>query len=292
MRHLYDEQEFFAHSDPHNPGGLPGEPGVRWQRLQDHLRSVARLAGQLSREANPNDAKFAESARWAGLLHDLGKYRLEFQRMLVEAVSGGRKKRVPHAVYGAARAFGSRAYDLALAVLGHHAGLHSLRDLKGKCGADVEEAGQLAEDCASGVDGLDELLEDLPPLDPELGRRALSAELRTRMLFSCLVDADRLDCASLERGEAPRGKRLDAPRLLKRLLAYIEERASECPEGRVKEARQEVLKACLEKGGRPGRLFSLPVPTGGGKTLSSMAFALRVCLKITSCFRIPSSGHL
>lgn len=266
----------FAHSDPSNPGGLPGEPGVRWQRLDEHLRNVAKRAKELALQTRPGDSRLAESAHWAGLLHDLGKYRQGFQSMLIEAVRDGRKRKVPHAVFGAAYAFGQRAYDLALAVLGHHAGLHSFSDLRNKIRrGDVDEARRLVEAQAVSMDGLTELLGDLPQIDESDRTRLLSMELRIRMLFSFLVDADRLDCAALEQARLPSLKPLEAPRLLKRLLAHIQKCADGCPEGRVKKARQDVLNACLQQADLPGRLFSLAVPTGGGKTLSSMAFALR-----------------
>lgn len=101
---------FFAHTE--NEAGLP-------HRLCDHLQSVGALACDFARDANP---AFAKAALWAGLLHDLGKYRDEFQAYLREERESSAETH--HAVYGAALAFQKKWLGLAFAIAGHHAGLH------------------------------------------------------------------------------------------------------------------------------------------------------------------------
>jgi len=100
--------EFYAHT-------LDGEPVTKWQKLEEHLRGVADKAESFAR-----DFGAAEGARMAGWLHDLGKFRDEFQRYLEKEPAAG--KDTHHAVYGAALAF-EYAWPCAFASAGHHAGL-------------------------------------------------------------------------------------------------------------------------------------------------------------------------
>jgi CRISPR-associated endonuclease/helicase Cas3 len=111
------------------------------------------------------------------------------------------------------------------------------------------------------------LLQQLPKLENP-GTRF---DLLTRMLLSCLVDADRLDTAGRLLAQAP----LDAQRRLETLLTHLAELSAKSSEGVVKTARNEVLADCLRAASLPENIFSLSVPTGGGKTLAAMAFALK-----------------
>jgi CRISPR-associated endonuclease/helicase Cas3 len=100
-----------------------------------------------------------------------------------------------------------------------------------------------------------------------------------RMVFSCLVDADRLDAEaagdaeSLERAARREGYP-NIGQLRARLDAFITKKAAGCKPTEVNRIRAEVLRNCREGARQASGLFSLTVPTGGGKTLSSLAFAL------------------
>lgn len=172
---------WFAHS-----GRLPDR--MDWQPLQEHLDAVGLLAGQ-------NAAAFgcAEIARASGLLHDLGKYTTEFQQRL-----SGDYGRVDHATWGARVAverFGPLGYLMAYGIAGHHAGLAN--------GADGGQRIALKERLAANLNSLDAawLREiDLPTVLAPPNFSAQSRErggfqqaFLSRMLFSCLVDADYLD---------------------------------------------------------------------------------------------------
>jgi CRISPR-associated endonuclease/helicase Cas3 len=254
--------------------------GLRWQPLREHLLLVGRQAARYARLAAPNDPEFIRAARRAGLLHDLGKYGDEFQERLREKAAGRPARKAPHAVFGAG-ALGDESWDQALAVLGHHTGLHAVSEFKDKVRDEHSTSARALLERARGDVAPGprrkcvHIIGHLGPAAPG-ARKAdiLKLELRQRMLFSCLVDADRSDSAHFV-GENPPAPALEAASLLPRLLTFIAGKAANCPPGAVKECRAEVLKACLEVAGRPERLFTLPVPTGGGKTLSAMAFALR-----------------
>ena len=114
-------------------------------------------------------------------------------------------------------------------------------------------------------------LPTLPPETPE--RDPLKASFRTRMLYSCLVDADFLDTERFMDGERGRGGYDDLPTLLRRLKEYIAPWQE--PKTALNKLRCKILNSCLDAGSKPKGIYTLTVPTGGGKTVASLAFALR-----------------
>lgn len=212
-----------------------------------------------------------------GLWHDLGKANPQFQMYLRAAAEGRQISSVPHAVWGAALAYGFREAggpwrELALPIAGHHAGLKAPSAVRN----DIKEA--VASD-RKFFDALRNRSSELPMPStvsaPDLTSH--DRELRIRMLLSALVDADRLDTEAFSRPESAdrRGFGVEMTELWHAFLDDQEELLGAAEDTDVNRVRREVYEACLEAARGPQGVYRLTVPTGGGKTRSGLAFALR-----------------
>lgn len=270
------------------------------QGLRQHLVGVAQRARSLAERMKHKDPSFTSAAFLAGLLHDLGKYRVEFQNYLNMGDRSRRSHDTAHAIYGAAAAgctWDSLAVSFAIA--GHHAGLHDLDKLILQISSEQFDAVNRFPDLLKRADDPDELAgifqnqkpreEDASDSQARLNfDENTPADVRrfdvfVRILFSILVDADRLDSEKFEEEHRRRrtwerpARSLDASALLKRLNDARRARASQKSNSGsgLNELRDSVFDACRDRAKScPPGFFSLTVPTGGGKTYSSMAFAL------------------
>ncbi|MCD5408263.1 CRISPR-associated helicase Cas3' [Candidatus Bipolaricaulota bacterium] len=255
--------------------------------LATHLTRVATKAKEFA------DTFGAGSlASWLGWLHDIGKCNLEFQTYLEAEDQGRPSKRVPHAIWGAAFIYKLVVQgigdpegwkELAMPVYGHHAGLPDAGELSSALEHFLSEK----PDALPRMQRfLEELRSSLPPfrlIRHPASKQGTRRELFIRMLFSALVDADYLDTeAHFEPENAKlRGRWPPIDELWKRFEpgreAYLRRRygADVRTDLDVLRVRREVYEACLQAAEMPSGIFRLTVPTGGGKTLSSLAFALK-----------------
>lgn len=264
---------FFAHSTAR-------EDQSDWQPLSEHAEGVARWAAEFA-------AAFGGEAMAAvlGRLHDVGKYSLPFQ----ERLRGG-ILRVDHSTWGARivqQRCGPWGQLLAYAIAGHHAGLAN--------GRGEGERTPLSDRLAAELPRLQSAWErDIPlpaQLSPPSGFKVYSEEPRrardrspfqlaflTRMLFSCLVDADFLDTERFynRAGNRPDHRQtgraaLPLEALRSQLDRFLARFQANSP---VNALRADILRHVRSQAGEAPGMFALTVPTGGGKTLASLAFAL------------------
>ncbi|MFQ5463891.1 MAG: CRISPR-associated helicase Cas3' [Phycisphaerae bacterium] len=260
----------------------------RPEPLEDHLQLASKLAADFALSFGAE-----EWGKLAGLWHDLGKYSEEFQTYLRVAASGAtnscdtnspRPKGPDHATAGAQHANerlkGVAGRILAYCIVGHHGGLRDAVDEGGGRSGLNERLVKVVPDCRDNAPR--ELLEApslrIPAMNWREGAaKSFQVSVFCRMLFSCLVDADFLATeqfmnpkrASHRPGELP-----PLEMLLDRLDVHLAKLEAKSKATGVNARRREVLAACREKAAMSPGLFSLTVPAGGGKTLSSLAFAL------------------
>lgn len=248
----------------------------RWHMLKDHIIETARAASVFAKSFGSENAGFA-----LGIFHDLGKLSPNFQAYLQACYQGKQVECVPHAVCGASYLWkmllrqNSCNASLSMGALGHHGGLSAEHQV-------ATEGGKLDQWWSDSQNNhlkmrMQEALQTLPLRTPEsLPGDELRRELRLRMLFSALVDADFLNTEKHfdQRRPAMRGV-WTRPADLWSIFRADQLRMMWLGRGSsINRIRQQIYFACVKAGRHPPGVFRLTVPTGGGKTRSGLAFAL------------------
>ena len=269
-------EKYYAHTKE-------GHPPEEWQELEEHLKNVAEKARTF--------AEVFGAGQWtylAGLWHDVGKYSGDFQQRLCASSddnenSETKSGRVDHSTAGAQHAFRMLKDPgklLAYAIAGHHAGIPDGKSNDNSSLA-VRLEKKIPDYSAGPADILN--LQGLVRLPFLLDGKRFGFQLSffARMVYSCLVDADFLDTEAFIDAEKSSWRQgypsLEA--LSEKLNSAIDRLMDGSPQTPINKHRADILKQCLNAAEEDPGLFSLTVPTGGGKTLSSLAFAVKHALK-------------
>jgi len=244
----------------------------RLQTVEEHLCGTACLAKDFAKPLGAEELAF-----FTGRLHDAGKYSDEFQKHIMENAS-----KTDHSTAGAKAALkavpNGTGLVAAYCIAGHHAGLpdggHSGDT---DCGPTLCARLKREVPDFSKFYAFNDPAALIPTSVPDIhmiGKCGFTSSFFIRMLFSCLVDADFLDTEKfMSGGTVERGGAESISALWRKFQKYTGNFAN--PVSEINKKRTEILNQCLNKASGKKGLYTLTVPTGGGKTISSLAFALR-----------------
>ncbi|NPV58447.1 MAG: CRISPR-associated helicase Cas3' [Actinobacteria bacterium] len=265
--------------------------GNKWHLLYDHLFGVAKAAKEMASSFGKGSQAF-----WLGIMHDIGKISPAFQGYLRKIFNGEASSCEPHAIWGAAYMYLLLAGNMNLSdgweqyclpIMGHHAGLPDIGIGALRIESFIKENKDAIKLMGGYLKGLlvdnKAIADEVPKVEIETNPPYVR-EHTTRMLYSVLVDADYLDTDS-HFNRDKQCLRKSWPELdslsgifTRQYRAYINQlKSSSCDD--VIRIRDNVYTQCIEKAEDAPGIFTLTAPTGSGKTLGYLAFALNHAVK-------------
>ena len=252
-------------------------PDGDWHLLDNHHEEVAHLASEFGSPMGMGDMAEAE-----GFWHDEGK-NSNWQKYLKDSIEGlvKRGSGPRHSIVGAL-CWKEACPVIAWSISCHHGGITDIADFRDgmKVGSEDPELMRLKEEAVVG---------ERPPIKkfsgdkiPETLKKRETFAFAFRMLHSCIVDADRLDTEAHYQPEHPslrQGSSSSLEELSRRIQGHIEEKSRTAKKTKINLLRQEMFSQAMEKTKEKTGFFSLTIPTGGGKTLTGMAFSLAHAVK-------------
>ena len=232
------------------------------QLLEEHLKNVAELCMIFADSFNSGSIAY-----YTGLYHDIGKYSVEFQKRLCD---NGHK--VDHSTAGAKKSMQDKNVYSAFAIAGHHSGLPEIGNQ-----VDVESESTLSARLKRSIPDYSDFRNEIIDTKYEVPEFLISSEVNSSLVQSFFVRmlysvADYLDTERFMTGEERR-RVCTINELNERFEVYLDQWKRQ--ESEINICRTQILNSCIQNGKSYNKgIFTLSVPTGGGKTLSSLAFAL------------------
>jgi CRISPR-associated endonuclease/helicase Cas3 len=276
------------------------------QTVQEHLSGVQKLSEKFGDKIG-----IKHLAGLVGLLHDLGKNSVEFKEYIQEAASNPekppRRGSVDHSTAGGKllyRRFYKRESNeveklviewAAMSIISHHQGLRdfltpelssSFLDRVALKKLDEYETSVTAFFDAQISESeferyFEKAKDDVMGILP-LIKKPIASSLLIKYLFSCLIDADRTNTRMFEENEQENEMfdhhaffESSYTSLMEKIDAFDQSEGADHP---INVLRSEMSRQCDEFAVRPSGIYTLSIPTGGGKTLASLRYALRHAL--------------